>query len=660
MIQKEQWIILPFSEVKDLPHLRISPPGVVPQRDRRPRWIVDYTFSGVNQDTAPIVPPDAMQFGHALERLLREILFSNPAHGPVYIIKIDIADGFYRIGVRPEDVPKLGVVFPTLPGQEPLVAFPITLPMGWKNSPPLFCTATETGADLANYHIRTNKCQATHPLDTLATVQDVIHPTTERTQPPVSPDPSLYQRQQPKAYTDVYMDDYLMLGQGNHSRLRQLRSTLMTAIDSVFRPLDEQDSSHRQEPISIKKLQKGDCSWNTTKLALGWLLNTEAMTLTLPLHRSQRLCEILSSIPPTQKRTSINKWHKVLGELRSMAVALPGARGLFSQLQQALTTAKGGRLNLHKGIHQSISDFKWMHTNIATRPTRIQELIPLTPTITGDHDASGAGAGGVLFPAPTATPRQPFNRQPVIWRIEWPEEVTKQLITLDNPNGTFTNSDLELAGALLQLEAASQCFDVRERTVLCRTDNLNTLFWSRKGSASTVKPTAHLLRQLALHQRLHRYVPRHDYVPGPANNIADDASRLFHLSHTQFLAHFNSNYPLKRSSYQVWTPNSQFLSAIHSALLKRPYKRESLNNVPKPPTPIGTPGPSSQLHWGLTPFSRGSKTKSPSFRYSRSESAMASFPVKAREWDLDKLRITYGRLAKRSSLWGPKTHVTRR
>ncbi len=43
MIQKGQWTILPFSAVKDFINLRISPPGVVPQRDRRPRWIVDYS-----------------------------------------------------------------------------------------------------------------------------------------------------------------------------------------------------------------------------------------------------------------------------------------------------------------------------------------------------------------------------------------------------------------------------------------------------------------------------------------------------------------------------------------------------------------------------------------------------------------------------------------
>ena len=37
MVAKAQWVVLPASEVRHLPGLRISPPGVVPQRDRRPR-----------------------------------------------------------------------------------------------------------------------------------------------------------------------------------------------------------------------------------------------------------------------------------------------------------------------------------------------------------------------------------------------------------------------------------------------------------------------------------------------------------------------------------------------------------------------------------------------------------------------------------------------
>ena len=46
--QQGYWVVLPYDVAVTLPGLRISPLGVVPQRDRRPRLIVDYTFSGVN------------------------------------------------------------------------------------------------------------------------------------------------------------------------------------------------------------------------------------------------------------------------------------------------------------------------------------------------------------------------------------------------------------------------------------------------------------------------------------------------------------------------------------------------------------------------------------------------------------------------------------
>jgi hypothetical protein len=73
-----------------------------------------------------------MQFGKALWRILTASVHSNPQLGPVYLSKVDIADEFYRIWVKPADVPKLGVLLPAEPGQECLVGFPAVLPMGWK------------------------------------------------------------------------------------------------------------------------------------------------------------------------------------------------------------------------------------------------------------------------------------------------------------------------------------------------------------------------------------------------------------------------------------------------------------------------------------------------------------------------------------------------
>ena len=103
------WIVVPYHHVRSLPNLCISPIGVVLQRDRRPRLIVDYTFSGLNEETVLMAPREAMQIGWTLEGV-RSIVHADPRYDPIMMVKIDIADGFYRVWIQSVDVPKLGVV----------------------------------------------------------------------------------------------------------------------------------------------------------------------------------------------------------------------------------------------------------------------------------------------------------------------------------------------------------------------------------------------------------------------------------------------------------------------------------------------------------------------------------------------------------------------
>ena len=94
------------------------------------------------------------------------------------MLKTDVSDDFYRIGIRPEDAPKLGLIFPTGANEEPMVATPLTLPMVWKNSSPLFCTAMETVVDLANEALRSHKPIRPHKLDKQAeAVAPLLLPT---------------------------------------------------------------------------------------------------------------------------------------------------------------------------------------------------------------------------------------------------------------------------------------------------------------------------------------------------------------------------------------------------------------------------------------------------------------------------------------------------
>ena len=92
-VEKGFWIVLPLEDAVGLDGLRLSPAGIIPQRDRRDCIVIDYTWSGVNEATRRLAP-DSMQFGHALQRILQRMYNADPCHGPIYMMKVDIADGF--------------------------------------------------------------------------------------------------------------------------------------------------------------------------------------------------------------------------------------------------------------------------------------------------------------------------------------------------------------------------------------------------------------------------------------------------------------------------------------------------------------------------------------------------------------------------------------
>ena len=71
-----------------------------------------------------------------------------------------------------------------------------------------------------------------------------------------------------------------------------------------------------------------------------------------------------------------------------MSLALPGSCGLFSQMQESLRHVNGKRVTLTLGVHEALADFQWLAKDMVSRPTRLLELVPLTPTLDGYHDSS--------------------------------------------------------------------------------------------------------------------------------------------------------------------------------------------------------------------------------------------------------------------------------
>jgi hypothetical protein len=173
-----------------------------------------------------------MQFGRALWRILSTVHRADPRLGPVFLSKIDIVDGFYRIWVNANDVPKLGVVVPTLPGQLKIIGFPLVLPMGWMQSPPLFTAATETVVDLANQELRASAPAGPHCLDAVSESQGSV-PELAPIAPAAAPTLSLPSKALPKDSPsppvkswEVYVNDFIGMVQGSWGALspRQART----------------------------------------------------------------------------------------------------------------------------------------------------------------------------------------------------------------------------------------------------------------------------------------------------------------------------------------------------------------------------------------------------------------------------------------------------
>jgi len=122
-----------------------------------------------------------------------------------------------------------------------------------------------------------------------------------------------------------------------------------------------------------------------------------------------------------------------MGEFRHMAIAIPGARYLFSLLQNVLVVQPTAtRIRLHPLVVDSLKD--WVNT-LSTHPTPLRSLVPAPPNFVGAVDASGIGLGGFWTPTrDTAAPA-------LVFRLPFPSHISSQLVSSSNPSGHLTNSN---------------------------------------------------------------------------------------------------------------------------------------------------------------------------------------------------------------------------
>ena len=366
--------VVKWGEIKDNipPKLKISPVAMIPHKSKLYRCILDLSFSllhkgerltSVNDSTVKLSKPQAMvQLGQSLKRIIATVADAWTPTNPFFFSKLDIKDGFWRMAVGNDDAWNFCYV---LPSKHPVASLddielvvPNSLQMGWCESPPFFCSGTETARDIIEANLA-QKSLSPHAFE-----DRMINKLNPDDQP--SDAPYIH-------CLEVFVDDFIGVAQtSNIHQLRHYSRAMLHGIHSIFPP-PTVTHHNGHDPVSEKKLDKGEGSWETTKEILGWNFDGRAGTIQLPLDKCQKIRLLINQML-RRTRSSLNSYQKLAGKLQHASLGMPGGKGLFSPLQLAML-GNPPFITLSDDLKQTLRDWRSIIKYMESHPTSVQQLV---------------------------------------------------------------------------------------------------------------------------------------------------------------------------------------------------------------------------------------------------------------------------------------------
>jgi hypothetical protein len=277
------------------PQLKISPIAAIPHKSKAFWSILDLSFwlclkyggflesvNGATIKLAPRAAPD--QLGHSLSRIVHAFAEAGE-EDKVFMAKWDIKDGFWRMACEVGKEYNFAYVLPQEEGKPITLVVPTSLQMGWVESPPYFCAASETARDIA-----TKYCEM--PVGSLAPhkfVHHVIGSDLFQTLPVNTPDG----RANGFLYAlEAYIDDFVSIViPTSQEQLIHVATKIMSRIHDVF-PADLVNSN---DPISEIKMLRGEGQYALIKTILGFDFDGQRKMLWLEEEKRAKLLTILHS-----------------------------------------------------------------------------------------------------------------------------------------------------------------------------------------------------------------------------------------------------------------------------------------------------------------------------------------------------------------------------
>ena len=238
-------------------NLNISPVALVPHKSRQYRTILDLSFKlrykggiipSVNDSIKRQAPAESMiQLGNCIQRIIYTLATNYDPNHPFAFAKMELKDGFWRMLVSEADAWNFCYVLPShLPNQlldDVDIVVPSSLQMGWCESPPYFCAATETARDVIESLLQSDIDLPDHRfLDKMLEQGHHLH------------------RLEAAAFTtnllEVFVDDFCaMTNNLSTAHLTKFSKALIHGIHSVFPP-PEVTTHQGEDPISQKNYKR--------------------------------------------------------------------------------------------------------------------------------------------------------------------------------------------------------------------------------------------------------------------------------------------------------------------------------------------------------------------------------------------------------------------
>ena len=174
-------------------------------------------------------------------------------------------------------------------------------------------------------------------------------------------------------------------------------------------------------------------------------MDTKKGTLPLSSKRKDELLSLLN-ISSTCRRMTVKSLERLIGKIRSMHFAIPGAIYYFYSMHVVLTSARSAYRTttyLLARFHQYMHFWRELCEFMDIRPICLAEIVHRDSSDLRCRDASGDMAGGVWV-----DPNE--DRVNKGWKVQWPEYITAKLVSFDNLKIAITKSDLKLASLVLQ------------------------------------------------------------------------------------------------------------------------------------------------------------------------------------------------------------------